>query len=492
MLSYLIVIPRLSAEVNSYGIYSVVISLLIFLQYADLGFLGAGQKYAAESYAKNERDNEIKILGFVHFILIIVVLLYVLLLVFVYFNPGSFINAMNAQDETLAKNLILIFICSSPIIVLQRLSSAIFTIRLEEYILQYFEITSSIIKILSTFYFFRNGHYEIINYVIFIQFMNIVSVVCCLIVTKYRYNYSMIKLIYGLRFQKSVYDLTKMMALASVVQTIAYMLYFEFDLIYIGKLYNPKIVALFAIGVIMLNFSRSFMNAFFGPWLAKLNHLRGLSDNDGIDRYFFLLVEWALPISFFPALAIIIMMHSIIISWIGTAYIDSLWINRLLISTLFFSFLNVPINYFAMAKEKFRFLLITSLFLPLFYFTLFFFLYDPLGYFSFPTAKLLTIVLQLIIITYLLRNSIAKILISFIIKRFKYLILPLLTFLSILSLLYPYWGYPSGISTFFFLRVVCIGGISSLLSITLYYLINPNTRVKVLHLISLIRFNSLN
>ena len=55
MLSYVIVIPRLSAEVNSYGIYSVVVSLMIFLQYADLGFLGAGQKYAAESYAKNDR-----------------------------------------------------------------------------------------------------------------------------------------------------------------------------------------------------------------------------------------------------------------------------------------------------------------------------------------------------------------------------------------------------------------------------------------------------
>ena len=367
MLSYLIVIPRLSAEVNSYGIYSVVISLLIFLQYADLGFLGAGQKYAAESYAKNDRANEIKILGFVHFILIIVVLLYALLLVFVYFNPGSFINAMNAQDETLAKNLILVFICSSPIIILQRLSSAIFTIRFEDYILQYFEITSSIIKILSTFYFFRNGYYEIINYVIFIQFMNVVSVVCCFIMIKLRYNYDIKKLIYGLRFQKSVYDLTKAMALTSVVSTISYMLYYEFDLIYIGKLYNPEIVALFAIGVTILNFSRSFMNAFFGPFKTKLNHLRGMNDNDGIERYFLLLVDWTFPLSFFPALAIIIMMHSIIISWIGTAYIDSLWINRLLISTMFFSFLATPISYFAIAKEKFRFLLITASCLPLFY-----------------------------------------------------------------------------------------------------------------------------
>jgi hypothetical protein len=51
------VIRCLSAEVNSYGIYLLFISLLIFLQYADLKFLGAGQKYLAQRYEKNGRAN---------------------------------------------------------------------------------------------------------------------------------------------------------------------------------------------------------------------------------------------------------------------------------------------------------------------------------------------------------------------------------------------------------------------------------------------------
>ena len=64
ILSYTIVIPKLSSNIGAYGIYTVVVSLLMLIQYADLGFLGAGQKYAAESYSRDDRDEEIKILSF--------------------------------------------------------------------------------------------------------------------------------------------------------------------------------------------------------------------------------------------------------------------------------------------------------------------------------------------------------------------------------------------------------------------------------------------
>jgi len=62
ILSYTIVIPKLSSNVQAYGIYTVVVSLLLLLQYADLGFLGAGQKYAAEAFARDDRKEEIEIL----------------------------------------------------------------------------------------------------------------------------------------------------------------------------------------------------------------------------------------------------------------------------------------------------------------------------------------------------------------------------------------------------------------------------------------------
>jgi O-antigen/teichoic acid export membrane protein len=486
MISYLVIIPRLSMNISSYGIYSLVMSLMIFLQYADFGFLGAGQKYAAECYVRNERVFEINILGFVHFILLIVILLYVLLLTYVYFHPGLLFNSLNMQDEILVKSLILVFICSSPVILFQRLASSIFTIRLEEYLFQYFEIVSSMIKIFSTFYFFRDGSYEILNYVIFIQFMNLLSVAGCFIVIRFKYQYNIKSLIYAFRFQKSLYDLTKVMAMTSVIVTITWMLYYEFDLIYVSKLYTHKMVAIFAIGITMLTFSRSLMNAFFGPFQTKFNHLKGMKDDIKLNHYFSLLIHWSFPISILPALTIIIMMQSLIISWIGTAYTDSIWISRILICNLFFSFLSVPISYLAMAKEKFRFVFISSLFLPLFYFFFFLILYKRIGYFSIPTAKVLTIFLNLIFSIFLLRSILIYSVLNEVKKMFSHIVLPLLLLFGLLFLFYPYWGYPSGKNIYFFLRVLSIGGISTFLSMMLYYFINPVTKPKLLVLKSII------
>ena len=66
-----VVIPYLTSNPTIYGIYSVCISFSIFLAYADLGFMGAGQKYAAEYFARKEYDEEIKVIGFTNFILFV-------------------------------------------------------------------------------------------------------------------------------------------------------------------------------------------------------------------------------------------------------------------------------------------------------------------------------------------------------------------------------------------------------------------------------------
>ena len=61
-ISMFIVIPFISKEPAIFGIYSICISLGIFLNYADLGFLKATKKYAAEFYAREERIEEMKFL----------------------------------------------------------------------------------------------------------------------------------------------------------------------------------------------------------------------------------------------------------------------------------------------------------------------------------------------------------------------------------------------------------------------------------------------
>lgn len=483
MLSYIVIIPRISSNQSAYGIYSVVISLMIFLQYADLGFLGAGQKYAAESYAKNDRINEINILGFAHFILLLVVIVYAIGLGYLYFRPNAIFNNIAEEDVRLAKGLVLVFLISAPNIILQRLTTAIFSIRLEDYIQQYVDIIFSVLKIMSTFYFFRSGHYEILNYVSFIQVMNFISALVGLVIINYRYNYEFGLLFHAFRFDRIVFNKTKIMAFTSIIVTMAWMLYYELDSIYVSKLYNPKMVALFAIGITMLTFSRSLMNAFFAPFQTKFNHFRGLGDDVNLKKYFLILIEIAFPISLFPALTIICMMQPLVISWLGSAYSDSILISKILISNLFFSFLLVPINYLAMAKEKFRFIFINSLILPFCYFLFFFILYRFIDHFSLPVAKILTILINLLVSLILLKDVINHSLIKLLYRLLFYSVLPLISLVSLLYFTNSFWNIASEKNISQFLRLVGIGSIYTIVSILLYYYINPNTRLSLERLI---------
>ena len=71
-----VVTPFLSSNPAIFGIYSIVTAAYIFLSYADLGFLSAGMKYASECFARNERKEEIMIIGFAGFIFLIFVILF--------------------------------------------------------------------------------------------------------------------------------------------------------------------------------------------------------------------------------------------------------------------------------------------------------------------------------------------------------------------------------------------------------------------------------
>ena len=50
--SVFLVVPAMASNPAIFGVYTVCISLTIFFSYADLGFIAAGQKYAAEFFAQ--------------------------------------------------------------------------------------------------------------------------------------------------------------------------------------------------------------------------------------------------------------------------------------------------------------------------------------------------------------------------------------------------------------------------------------------------------
>ena len=476
ILSMTIVLPFISSNVEAYGIYTLVISLMILLQFADLGFLGAGQKYAAEYFAKKQLKLEIETLSFVHYILFLAVCVYVFFLCLVYNYPSIIFNDTSPEGVELGRNLIFIFICFSPIIVFQRYISAIYSIRIEDYINQIIEIIGNLIKIISVFYFFNETKYDIVGYVFFVQFINLLICLLNIIIIKKRYKYELIYVLKSFKFNKKIFDLTKNMAIASVIISVSWILYYELDLVYVSKLYSTSVVAFFAIGVTILSFSRNLMNIIFSPFQAKFNHLRGLKDEKSLNKIFFQIIELSFPISIISTLVILVLMEPLIISWIGIEYIKSILIGKILITTLMFSFLLVPISYLAFAREKYFFIKLNAVSLPILYFSFFYIFQFQFDELAIPISKALTIFCNLIINMFFIKHIINESIVPVLKRTFRDIIIPLILLTILLFVLEPFWniGFEKQLNDF--LQVVTVGGFIGIIPILTYYCINTNCR----------------
>ena len=147
LLSMFIVVPMITDNKVVFGIYSICISMVIFLSYADLGFIKASVKYAGECFARGERDAEIKLHGFSAFILFIFVLVFVLLFLTFSYNPSWLISEIkNPSYLQIASQLLLIQAFASLIVVGQRFVSGIFQVRIEEYVFQIITLIGSSFK----------------------------------------------------------------------------------------------------------------------------------------------------------------------------------------------------------------------------------------------------------------------------------------------------------------------------------------------------------
>jgi len=198
-----VVVPFLSADKIIYGIYTVCVSITIFLSYADLGFLSAGMKYAAECFSRGEKEKEISLVGFTHFILFIVVLILCLGFLFLSFNPYLLIKNLEPGNQyIITHKLLLILAVSSPIVVVQRMLQMIFGIRLQEYNIQIINIIGSILKIMSVFYFFTGKRYDIVGYYLFLQVISALVVISGILMAKRKYNTILSYYLNVLSFQK--------------------------------------------------------------------------------------------------------------------------------------------------------------------------------------------------------------------------------------------------------------------------------------------------
>ena len=222
-LSLIIVIPHLSTQQDLYGIYAFCITFALYLSYSDIGFISAGQKFAAEELAKNNQTEELGITGFTIFLLMLCFIPFAVFMVYLSMNPEVILSGLNGKNEIIVRQLFLVIGLILPIqVILQRLVDFILTIRLMDYIALKITITFNMIKILSVFYFFKGDTYLLTEYYLFITVLSILGSLISIVLTKNAINYDFHLLFRSLRLSGKYFQKSKKLAISSFVLTLSF------------------------------------------------------------------------------------------------------------------------------------------------------------------------------------------------------------------------------------------------------------------------------
>lgn len=428
IVSLFVVVPYISGNKEIYGVYSLCISTMVFLSYADLGFMGAANKFAAEYYKQGRRKDEIEVLSFGGFVLFSVALLLSIFYFVLSYNPELLIKGINESPNfDIARKLFFWMAVFSPFTALSRLATSIYAVRVENYINSFINILGYTLRILSVFYFFSSGKYEIVQYFVFIQVVPIACSIVSLFVAHKRYEYDLLELANSFKWNKRSFDNTKDLALSSFAMTLAWILYYEMDQIVIAKYYGPSLVALYAIAFAILNYVRMFMGGLFSPFTSRFAHFYATKDINGLKDFFITVVNITCPIVICPLLALSLLCPCFVSAWSGPQYLDAVPLTTVFVLFNIFAFFSYPSGSIVTVFEKTKTIRIMAILMPIIYWLGIVLLPKSLNILSFGIMK--NIVFWLHIIVYL-TISIKVLSInwsSFLSKIIRYNLLPVIS-----------------------------------------------------------------
>lgn len=474
-ISMLIVTPRLSESPAIFGIYSFCIATSIFLTYADLGFLQAGHKYMSESFAKKDLEEEVNIVGFVSFILFIFVLLNFVLMGILALNPGIIIkNLHNEQEIKIASSLVWILAFFSPVVILQRFAQLVYGARVESFIYQRILIVSSVIRILSVYYFFTPAKYDLVGFFLFSQIINFIANLVIGLLGIKRYKYSIKLLLSSFRFNMRIFRKTRKLAFVSIYSTAIWILFFEIDLIVIAKLFGPEQVAFYSLGIILFSVFRSMYGMLYSPFTARFNHFIGQKAVGELRAFYLNVIVLTMPLIIFPILSLLLLMKPFMYSWVGEHYSVSILLSQLIVGGYIYSFISYPTSMLISALEKVKLIYITSSSLFIIFWAGVILTFTSLGIVSFALFKFIAFSVCGILYCFISFKYL-KINLTNFIKKIFLPILPSCAFM-ILSLLYLNRFMPTDKNKLNVIIIIITGAIDSLVAIYLYYVCSEEFR----------------
>lgn len=477
-LSMFVVIPYLTSDPITYGIYSVCISFSIFLAYADIGFIGAGQKYAAEYFAKGDLNSEVEVIGFTNFILLIFLFLFSVGFFLLSQQPELLVKGINTiSQQYIASYLLLILSIFTPVTFLQRLLQMIYGIRMEDFIIQRTNIIGSILKIFSVLWFFRQDSYDIVGYFLFTQFVNFFAALASLIIARKRYNYNFPFLFKSICFNRFMFKKTKSLAFASLFVTFSWILYYELDTVAISKLFGAKSVADYAIGLTVLSFFRSIFGILFSPFNVRFNHFIGSNDEKSLKSFYLQIVTFLAPIVVFPIISIFLFAKSIVLVWVGENYLFSVPIVKLLVLCNIFAFITYPTNFMLIAKERQKALYLINILIPIVFWVGIALSLNYLGINSFAVFKLVSFSLSALFLYRLMISYLHLSILDSITKIFIPMFWPIILLILFFLLVNNY--LPLEKSKINLLIVSVVMGLGIIVSFITQYFLSENWRIQI-------------
>lgn len=360
-----IVTPMLSSMQEIYGIYSVCASLNIFLQYADIGFLVAGKKFAAETIVNRDCETEKRYVGTSMFIFTAFSLFLSIGLIICIINPDILISGVSNNPEHLdtARKLLYILGFSIIVTIIHKYAEFIYSLRLEEYKAQRAIIIGNVIKIASVPLYFFHNQYDIVGYYAFSQIVMFISLLFVLYQSK-EIGYGLTSIFRILRFDKKSFDVMKGLAFGGFGSTLAWILYYEIDTVAISAMLGAKMVAIYAVGRSIQSFVRSITGIVYGPYNVRFYYFKGNDDIEGMKNFFNTLTCF-LSFLIIPIIAIFVFAEPFTIAWVGPDYKDSVIILQILVLCFVFNNITSPCGSIVFAFNKAKELLSLSFIQPL-------------------------------------------------------------------------------------------------------------------------------
>lgn len=362
-MSILLVVPYLSSNKELYGIYLFVSSLTVFLTYGDFGFLTAGQKFAGEAFSRNDKDSEYQILGFTFYVFLIFTGIFSFLALLFYFKPSLFFSDLNPNNIYILRGLLLVYGVIFPInLLFQKIYSSVLSIRLKEFKAYRLEVLANIVKSLSVLIFFKDGNYLIVEFVLFGQIMNLLVALVVLKNLRLKEDFHLNLLLRKIRYSKEMYFILKDLALSTLLSTIAWILYYELDLFYLGLWSSSNDVATYGVCIVLLNFVRSLWNIYYGPVFHLFNPLV-VNNHPSWKEMFKVMLALGIVLNFVFSCFLVLNAERVIIYWLGLEYLNSIQILQILMIYSFTFSLIQPLNFLATILNEFKFIRNSSIFL---------------------------------------------------------------------------------------------------------------------------------